>query len=117
MDRLAHKRQTALRRVHRSRAKLSGTADRPRLSVHISNLNVTAQLIDDERGLTLAAATTTGRKLGGSLDTRAVQVGQEIADKAQAAKIKRVVFDRRSKAFHGRVKSLAEAARQAGLEF
>ena len=104
-------------RANRTRAKLHGTATRPRLSVHISNLHIIAQLIDDDSGKTLAYATTVGNKLTGTKTEKAAMIGKEIADKAKKAKIKAVVFDRGAKFYAGRMKALADAARKEGLEF
>lgn len=107
-----------IRRVHRTRAKLVGTAERPRLSVHISNLHVSAQLIDDTSSRTLAHASSVGQKsVKGNLTEKASLVGADIAKKAKAVKVSRVVFDRGPKLYHGRVKALADAARENGLEF
>ena len=117
MSRLAHKRQTAQRRAYRVAAKIHGTAERPRLAVHVSNLHVSAQLIDDQTGKTLAAASTVGKKIEGTMTEKAVAVGKDIAAKAKKAKLKQVVFDRSSKKYHGRVKALADAARAEGMEF
>lgn len=105
-------------RKKRIRAVVSGTADRPRLSVHISNMHVSAQLIDDTAHKTIAAVSTVGSKAAkGTMTEKAASVGADIAAKAKAAKIKQVVFDRNGKLYHGRVKALADAARNAGLEF
>lgn len=94
------------RRSHRTRAKLAGTSNRPRLSVHISHLHASAQIIDDANGKTLAAASTVGSKAAkGSLSEKAAYVGAEIAKKGKAAKVKQVVFDRGGKLYHGRVKA------------
>jgi large subunit ribosomal protein L18 len=117
MSRLAHKQATAQRRAYRVAAKIHGTAERPRLAVHVSNLHVSAQLIDDETGKTLAAASTVGKKLEGTMTEKAVTVGKDIAAKAKKAKVKQVVFDRSSRKYHGRVKALADAARAEGMEF
>ena len=117
MDRLTHKTQNAARRSNRVRARLTGIAERPRLSVHISNLHVSAQIIDDSTGKTLSYATTVGRKLEGNMSAKAATIGEEIAEKALKAKISKVVFDRGSKSYQGRVKALADAARAGGLEF
>ena len=117
MDRLTHKTQIAARRAGRVRASLTGTTERPRLSVHISNMHVSAQIIDDTKSTTLAYATTIGRKLEGNMTAKAATIGEEIAKKALKAKINKVVFDRGSKIYHGRVKTLADAARSGGLEF
>lgn len=104
-------------RKARVRAKVIGTTDRPRLSVTISNKHVSAQIIDDSRGHTLASATTVGTKQTGSLSEQAAFVGSEIAKKAKKAKVSKVVLDRNGRAYAGRLRSLAEAARQEGLEF
>lgn len=118
MDSLAHKLHNAWQRKHRVRATVSGTPERPRLSIHISNKHITAQIIDDTAHKTLAAATTVGSKAAkGSMSERAAWVGGEVAKKAQAAKVKAVVFDRGGHIYHGRVAALADAARKAGLEF
>lgn len=117
MNYLAHKRQNKLRRANRVRAVAIGTTSRPRLSVHFSNLHATAQIIDDSKSATLAYCTTVGHKVEGNLTAKAVWVGKEIAASAKKAKIKTVVFDRGAKEYHGRVKALADAARENGLEF
>lgn len=115
---LAHKLQNRSLRHKRVRSKIGGTAKRPRLSVFTSNLNVTAQLVDDEASKTLAYVTTGGQKpVKGSMTKKAAWVGEEIAKQAKAAKVKSVVFDRGGKLYHGRVAALADAARKAGLEF
>jgi large subunit ribosomal protein L18 len=115
---LVHKLHNRAQRHARVRSKVSGTAKRPRLAVNVSNLHVTAQLIDDESRTTLAYVTTVGQKAAtGTMTDKAAWVGNEIAAKAKAAKLKSVVFDRGSKIYHGRVAALAEAARKAGLEF
>ncbi len=118
MSRLTNKLQTRARRQNRIRKMVNGTSDRPRLVVKISNLHVNAQIIDDSKGLTLAAASTVGKKdVGGSLTQKAEWVGAEIAKAAKTAKVKKVVYDRSGKKYHGRVKALADAARAGGLEF
>lgn len=104
-------------RAKRTRAKIHGTAERPRLSVHISNMHITAQLIDDDNSKTLAYATTVGSKLAGSKAEKAAAIGKEIAAKAKKANIKTVVFDRGAKLYAGRMSALADAARKEGLEF
>ena len=115
---LIHKLNNRDRRKGRVRALISGSAQRPRLNVHISNLHITAQLIDDTGHKTLVYVTTVGQSaLKGTMTEKAAWVGTEIAAKAKAAKIKTVVFDRGGKLYHGRVAALAEAARKAGLEF
>ena len=100
----------------RIRGKISGTASRPRLSVFRSNKQIYAQLIDDLAGKTLAAASSKGLTEGNKSEI-AAQVGKAIAEKALAAGITEVVFDRNGYLFHGRVKSLADAAREGGLKF
>ena len=104
-------------RANRTRAKIHGTAERPRLSVHVSNQHITAQIIDDDKSATLAYATTVGSKLTGTKTEKAAAIGKEIADKAKKAKIKTVVFDRGAKLYAGRLSALADAARKEGLEF
>ena len=115
-------RNAIRQRVHsRIRAKVSGTAERPRLNVYRSLNHIYTQLIDDATGTTLASASTVskkdeGRKSGGNI-AAAQEVGKLIAERAQAAGVKKVVFDRGGYLYHGRVKALADAAREAGLEF
>ncbi len=104
-------------RANRTRAKIHGTKERPRLSVHFSNLHITAQIIDDDKKVTLAYATTVGTKMTGTKTEKAAKIGEEIAKKAKTAKIKKVVFDRGSKLYAGRMSALADAARKEGLEF
>ena len=104
-------------RANRTRAKIHGTAERPRLSVHFSNQHITAQIIDDDKKATLCYATTVGGKVTGTKTEKAAKIGAEIAKKAKAAKISKVVFDRGSKLYAGRMSALAEAARKEGLEF
>ena len=104
-------------RKGRVRAKVSGTAERPRLSVTISNVHVSAQIIDDVKGHTLASATTVGTKATGTMTEKCAVVGTEIAKKAKKAKINAVVFDRNGRQYAGRLSALAEAARKEGLEF
>ena len=104
-------------RKNRVRAKISGTAERPRLSVAISNTHVSAQLIDDVKQHTVAAATTVGTKQTGTMTEQAAVVGAEIAKKAKKLKITAAVFDRNGRQYAGRLKALADAARKEGLEF
>ncbi len=104
-------------RKNRVRAKVSGTAERPRLTVSITNMHVSAQVIDDVKQTTLAAATTVGTKLTGTTSERAALIGTEIAKKAKKAKITTVVFDRNGRQYAGRLSALADAARKEGLEF
>ena len=103
-------------RKGRVRAKVSGTAERPRLSVTISNVHVSAQIIDDVKGHTLASATTVGTKATGTMTEKCAVVGTEIAKKAKKAKINAVVFDRNGHQYAGRLSALADAARKEGLE-
>lgn len=117
MSRLLSKKQNIERRANRVRTTVRGTSERPRLSVNISNLHIYAQIIDDEKHVTLAQATTVGQKLTGTRSEQAAGVGSEIAKKAKAKKIKKVAFDRGPRLYHGRVKALADAARKEGLEF
>ena len=109
-----------LERHSRIRKSLSGTSERPRLNVFRSNANITAQIIDDEKGVTLVSASTLEKELkvtnGGNVEAAKV-IGKEIAKRAKKAKITKVVFDRGGYLYHGRVKALAEAARENGLEF
>ncbi len=104
-------------RANRTRAKIHGTSERPRLSVHFSNLHITAQIIDDDKKVTLAYATTVGAKMTGTKTEKAAKIGEEIAKKAKTAKVKKVVFDRGLKLYAGRMSALADAARKEGLEF
>ncbi len=104
-------------RANRTRAKIHGTAERPRLTVNISNLHITAQIIDDDKKVTLAYATTVGSKISGTKTEKAAAIGKLIGEKAKKAKITKVVFDRGSKLYAGRMSALADAARKEGLEF
>jgi large subunit ribosomal protein L18 len=115
------RRESRLRRHRRVRKKIHGTADRPRLAVYRSNKHIVAQLIDDDTGRTLAAASTTEAEqrtagAGGTVDA-ATRIGRLIAERAKAAGIDTVVFDRGGFIYHGRIAALAAAAREAGLEF
>ena|SRR3990167_7922379 len=118
MNNLKHKLLNRELRKKRIRSTVSGTSERPRLSVFISNRHISAQLVDDTTSKTLAYVTTVGQKnVTGTATLRAEWTGTEIAKKAKSAKINRVVFDRSGKLYHGRVKALADAARKEGLEF
>jgi len=115
-------RKARLRRHRRVRAKISGTAERPRLNVFRSLGQIYVQVIDDVAGHTLASASTIDRELRGQVDEKskteaAKMVGALVAQRAQALGIKQVVFDRGGYRYHGRVKALADGAREAGLEF
>ncbi len=115
---LAHKLHNRAQRKARIRSVVSGTAERPRLSVYLSNMIVTALLIFDANNKTIGYATSVGQSsVTGTMTEKAAWVGEEIAKQAKTAKIKTVVFDRGGKLYHGRVAALAEAARKAGLEF
>ena len=118
MNSLSHKLRNRQLRKNRVRSVVNGTQERPRLSVFISNTHVSAQIIDDTTHATLAAATSVGnKKANGTMTEKAVLIGAEIATKAKAKKITKVAFDRNGRQYHGRVKALADAARQNGLEF
>ncbi|MBR2709761.1 50S ribosomal protein L18 [Candidatus Saccharibacteria bacterium] len=104
-------------RAKRTRSRIHGTAERPRLTVNISNAHITAQVINDDKGETLAYATTVGKKASGTMSERAAAIGAEIAKAAKAKKITQVVFDRGAKLYAGRMSALADAARKEGLEF
>ncbi|MEO6761323.1 MAG: 50S ribosomal protein L18 [Candidatus Saccharimonadales bacterium] len=118
MNSLVLKLKNRTLRKNRIRSTIQGTADRPRLSVHISSRHISAQMIDDDAHRTLIAVSTVGQKSTGTTMTdKAAWTGAEIAKKAKASKISKIVFDRGGRKYHGRVKALAEAARQEGLEF
>jgi large subunit ribosomal protein L18 len=115
------RRQGRITRHRRVRRKVHGTASRPRLAVYRSNKHISVQVIDDEAGRTLAAASSTeadqrAAGSGGSV-AAATRVGELIAERAKSAGVTTVVFDRGGYAYHGRVAAIAEAARNAGLEF
>jgi len=118
MLRKESKNVSRVRRHARVRRKVSGTAECPRLCLYRSNKNIEAQLIDDVKGCTLVSSSSMTLKLenGGNIEA-AAKVGKDIAEKALKAKITSVVFDRSGYIYHGRVKALAEAAREAGLKF
>ena len=105
------------KRHARVRTRISGTKDVPRLSVFRSNSHIFAQIIDDENGTTLVSSSSLSMKLKNGNTENAKLVGKDIAEKAIKTKIKRVVFDRGGYLYHGRVEALADAAREAGLEF
>jgi large subunit ribosomal protein L18 len=111
-------RQLRDRRHKRVRRHISGTAERPRLVVYRSNRGIAAQLVDDTTGRTLAAASSLNLSSAkGSKSDQAAEVGKLLAENAKKADVKGVVFDRGGYLYHGRVKALAEAAREGGLEF
>jgi large subunit ribosomal protein L18 len=113
-------RKEIRRRIHkRIRRKVNGTGERPRLAVHFSNKNVYVQLIDDVKGVTLVSASTQDESLGSAkanVET-AAKVGKLVAERAKAKNVESVVFDRGGHIYHGKVKALADAAREAGLKF
>lgn len=122
MDKAKRKQKSHLRRRRRVRRKISGTPQRPRLSVSRSLKHIYAQIIDDENGKTLAHASSLSPELkGDTTDGGKIQVaknvGQLIAQKAKEQQIEGVVFDRGGNLYHGRIKALAEAAREDGLKF
>jgi large subunit ribosomal protein L18 len=116
-------RKAARQRIHqRIRKKVAGTAQRPRLAVHFSGKHIYAQVIDDEAGCTIAAASTAERSLVGETKANANQVaaervGKAIAERSLAKNLDRVVFDRGGFLYHGKMKALADAARAGGLKF
>jgi large subunit ribosomal protein L18 len=116
----AYKRAAIKRRHIRIRKKVSGTAERPRLVVTRSNRHIVAQVIDDQKGHTVASASTLDSSIrGGEGDksAQAVKVGSLVAERAKAAGIEAVVFDRGGNKYAGRIAALADAAREAGLKF
>lgn len=117
MTNLAKKLLNRSLRKNRVRSTVHGTAERPRLTVTISNMHISAQLIDDVKGHTVAAATTIGTKATGTMTEKAAKIGTDIAKKAAKAKVTSVVFDRNGRQYAGRLKALADAARKEGLEF
>ena len=117
----AARRNGRIRRHRRVRKKIHGTAARPRLAVFRSNKHLSVQVIDDDKGVTLAAASTTEADVRSAGSTASVdaaaKVGKLIGDRAKAAGVETVVFDRGGNRYHGRVAALADAAREAGLNF
>ena len=122
MSKVAHQRRKGrLTRHRRVRKKIHGTAARPRLAVYRTNKHLSVQVIDDDAARTLAAASTTeaalrGEGSGATVDA-ATRLGQVVAERAKAAGIEKVVFDRGGYLYHGRIAAVAAAAREAGLEF
>ena len=121
MKSLNYKLNLRQKRIWRIRKKVSGTAERPRLCISFTNKHIYAQAIDDVTGRTLVSASTLGKeqkddKLSANRES-AVRLGKDFAEKAKAAQIEKVVFDRHGRPYHGRVKEFAEAAREAGLQF
>jgi large subunit ribosomal protein L18 len=120
MDKNVAKARSLARRHRRVRGKVTGTAERPRLCVTRSNTNIYAQVINDRDGNTIVAASSLDRDLSvakGGTAQAAAAVGESVAKKALEKGITKVVFDRGGNLYHGRVKALAEGAREAGLEF
>ena len=120
MTQVASRGAARQKRHDRIRLHLAGTEERPRLAVFRSLNHIYAQVIDDASGKTLAAASTVEKELKGSKSTKseeAAKVGTLVAERAKAAGVERVVFDRAGFRYHGRIKSLADAAREAGLDF
>jgi large subunit ribosomal protein L18 len=112
-----NKRNAIRQRIHeRIRRKLSGTQERPRLNVYRSLNHIYAQVVDDQAGVTIVSASTIKMKSGGNV-AAAREIGKTIAELAKEKGVKKVVFDRGGFLYHGRVKALADAAREAGLEF
>lgn len=109
------------KRAQRIRIKVKGTAERPRMSVFRSNRHISVQIIDDERGVTLLACSTDSKGFDASACKgkceQAKEIGRQVAEKAKAAGIERVVFDRGGNLYHGRIRFLSEGAREAGLQF
>ena len=118
----ADKERQLTRRKQRVRKRVSGTAERPRLNVFRSRSHIYAQIVDDQKGTTVAAASSldkslrTSLKSTGSIDG-AKAVGKLLAERAKAVKVQAVVFDRGGRLYHGRIKALAEASREGGLQF
>jgi large subunit ribosomal protein L18 len=112
-------REARLRRHRRVRGKVSGTAERPRLAVFRSNRGITAQLVDDASGQTIAAASwlDVKKSFKGNKSEQAAEVGKLLAEAAKKTGVESVVFDRAGYLYHGRVKALANAAREGGLKF
>ena len=120
MTQVASRGAARQKRHERIRLHLDGTTERPRLAVFRSIKHISAQVIDDSSGRTLAAASTLEKELRDSKKTKTEEagvVGRLVAERAKSAGVERVVFDRAGFRYHGRVKSLADAAREAGLEF
>ncbi len=115
-ERISKVRNKNARKI-RTRSRINGTPDKPRLSVVISNAHVSAQIIDDTTHTTLASASTIGSKVSGTMTEKATHVGAKIAEAAKAKKITQVAFDKGERKYHGRIKACADAAREGGLEF
>lgn len=111
------KTQKRLKVKRRVRKSIFGTAERPRLSVFRSNKEIYAQLIDDNAGVTLAQSSSRDKSVSGTKIEQAATVGKNIAEKAKANNIETIVFDRNGYVYHGRIKALADGAREGGLKF
>jgi len=112
------KKQLRIRKHVRLRQKVSGTAERPRMSVYRSNKHIQIQFVDDEAGITLASASTLEKMYEGNINAEnVVALGKTAAERAQSVGITTVIFDRGGYKFHGKIKSIADAAREAGLKF
>lgn len=105
------------RRRARVRSRISGTSERPRLTIHVTNKHITAQLVDDTKGVTLGYVTSVKANMKGTMTEKSAAIGKQVAEIAKKHKIKKVVFDRAGRIYHGRIHALAEAARAEGLEF
>lgn len=117
-SRLLTRNNQRIKRALRVRKQVRGSSDKPRLSVSKTNVHISAQLIDDEKGITLLSAGTMQKSIGGKKSKETARlVGAAIADLAKQKQIQRVVFDRGRHKFHGLIKELATAAREAGLQF
>ncbi|MDB5162379.1 MAG: rplR [Candidatus Saccharibacteria bacterium] len=117
MNTLAKKLLNKSLRSKRVRAKITGTAERPRLTVTVSNKHISAQLIDDVAKKTIVSSTTVGAKQTGAMTEQAAFIGTDIAKKAKKSKITAIVFDRNGRQYAQRLSALADAARKEGLEF
>lgn len=117
MSEIKRKVSNASQRTARTRSTIHGTAERPRLTVSISNKHISAQIINDDKATTLVAVTSAGSKVNATMTEKAAQLGAELAKKAKTAKVKKVAFDRGSRKYHGRIKAFADASRENGLEF
>jgi len=118
---MASKAKNKIRHI-RLRKRISGTTERPRLAVHFSGKNIYAQVIDDVTGSTVASAATTEKSLAKEKNLRAncataVRIGKLIGERSKSANVSKVVFDRGGSKYHGKVKALADAAREVGLDF
>ncbi len=117
MSTLSKKLANRVLRKVRVRARINGTTERPRLSVFISNMHVSAQIIDDTQMRTIASSTSAKSDATGSMSEKCAWVGTDIAKKAKKVGVKAIVFDRNGRQYQGRLKALADAARKEGLEF